>query len=182
VEVFVARKVGLPGHEELGIGAVAEGLDEMVTGEIAGRLGLDPRLLGELAARERSELRRRVAAYRGGRPLPRLTGRDVIVIDDGLATGVTTEAAAQAVRAAEPRRLVLAVPVCANDSRLRLGGVADWVVCLFAPDDLGSVGRWYDDFQQVTDEEVVDLLAVARASRRLSELSTTRSSGGEGPR
>src|SRR5256885_1933347 len=83
------------------------------------------------------------------------------------------------VRAAEPRRLVLAVPVCANDSRLRLGGVADWVVCLFAPDDLGSVGRWYDDFQQVTDEEVVDLLAVARASRRLSELSTTRSSGGE---
>jgi len=184
VEVLVVRKVGLPGNEELGIGAVAEGLDEMVTGAIAGRLGLDPRLLGELAARERSELRRRVTAYRGGRPLPELAGRDVILIDDGLATGVTTEAATQAVRAAQPRRLVLAVPVCANESRLRLGGIADSVVCLSTPGDLGSVGRWYDDFEQVTDEEVVDLLAVARASRRLNELSPSGGgpSGGERPR
>ncbi|GAA1987255.1 phosphoribosyltransferase [Catenulispora subtropica] len=161
VEVFVARKVGMPGDEEFGIGAVAENLEEMVVGDAAAQLGFDPHKLGELAAREREEVRRRVEVYRGGRPLPELAGRDVILIDDGLATGVTMEAAALAVRAAGPRRLVIAVPVGAPSTRSRLAGVADAVVCLTAPPRLGAIGAWYDDFQQVGDGEVLDLLAAA---------------------
>jgi putative phosphoribosyl transferase len=164
VEVFVARKVGLPEDPEVGIGAVAEGLGDMVVGELADQLGLDPRLLGELAAREHEEVGRRVAAYRGGRPLPRVAGRDVILVDDGLATGVTTEAAVEALRACGPRRVVVAVPVCAPESQVRLAGVADSVVCLMAPYTLGSVSAWYQDFEQVTDDEVFDLLAAVGPS------------------
>ncbi|NUR62669.1 MAG: phosphoribosyltransferase [Catenulispora sp.] len=161
VDVFVARKIGYPGHEEFGIGAIAEGSDEVLVGEAAERLGLDRWLVAELAPRERLEVQRRVLAYRGGRQLPELTGRDVVLVDDGLATGVTAEAALEALRSRQPRRLVLAVPVCAGDTARRLRDIADDVVCASAQENLGAVGVWYTDFHPVTDQEVVGLLSDA---------------------
>jgi putative phosphoribosyl transferase len=163
LEVFVARKVGLPGYEELGIGAVAEGLDEPVVSDSAHRLGLREPDLRVLAARARRELERRVALYRGDRPLPDLTGRDVILVDDGLATGVTAEAALVALQRQRPDRLILAVPVCARETVARLSRTADEVVCAEAPVPFFAVGQWYEDFSQTTDEEVLELLERARA-------------------
>jgi len=133
VEVFVARKIGAPGHEELGIGAIAEGSDEIVVTEIAHALGLTWRELEALAARERVELERRVEHYRRGAPLPDLDGRDLILVDDGLATGGTAEAALRALRERDPAQLMLAVPVCAQDTARRLAAIAARVVCLSVP-------------------------------------------------
>ncbi|HLI53728.1 MAG TPA: phosphoribosyltransferase family protein [Acidimicrobiales bacterium] len=156
-DVMVARKVGMPGHEELGIGAVAEGLDEPVVSH-----GLPPGALGRLAVRAQEEVARRVELYRGGRPLPDVEGRDVVLVDDGLATGVTAEAALRSLRARRPRRLVLAAPVAAPETAVRLAGVADRVETIETPPDFYAVGEWYDDFHQVSDEEVLRLLAGRR--------------------
>ena len=164
LEVFVARKVGAPGHEELGIGAVAEGSDELVVTDTARRLGLDEARMQELADRARREMHRRIETYRGGRELPELAGRDVVVVDDGLATGVTAEAALRALRARRPRMLILAVPVCAEEAATRLAPLADRVVCVMTRRDFFAVGQWYDDFGQTTDEEVADVLARGRAT------------------
>jgi putative phosphoribosyl transferase len=157
LEVLVARKIGAPGHEELGIGAIAEG-DAVVGSDLVRVLGLSAREFERLAERERGELARRVDRYREGRPLPSLADRDVVLVDDGLATGVTAEAALLAIRAGKPRRLVLAVPVCSPDTAHRLVPPADEVVCVLAPRDLVAVGVWYDDFTQTTDDEVLELL------------------------
>jgi putative phosphoribosyl transferase len=164
LEVFVARKVGAPGHEELGIAAIAEGSDELVIGEAARQLGIGRHEIEKQAAREREELRRRVSYYRRNRPLPDVAGRDVIVVDDGLATGVTAEAAMRALRQRRPRRLLLAVPVCARDTASRLDRISDDVVCLSSPADFLAVGFWYEDFSQTSDEEVLALLDQARAA------------------
>jgi putative phosphoribosyl transferase len=163
MEVFVARKVGAPGHEELGIGAVAEGLDGIVVSDTARRLGIGDRELQGLAERAHRELDRRVALYRGDRPLPALTGHSVVLVDDGLATGVTAEAALRSLRLTGPARLILAVPVCAPDTATRLGAVADEVVCAEAPAQFFAVGQWYQNFSQTTDDEVLDLLERGRA-------------------
>ncbi|HVT22801.1 MAG TPA: phosphoribosyltransferase family protein [Mycobacteriales bacterium] len=161
-DVFVARKVGAPDHEELGIGAVAEGDHDVVVSEAAPQLGIGQAQLEALADRARAELDRRVRTYRGDRKLPELAGRDVAVVDDGLATGVTAEAALRALRARRPRRLVLAVPVAAPESVRRLAAVADDVVCLAAPAHFYAVGQWYDAFPQLTDAAVLELLGTAR--------------------
>ena len=163
LEVFVARKLGAPGHEELGIGAIAEGSDDVVATDMARRLGLEGEGLAALARRERIELRRRIDRYRGGRPLPALAGHDVVLVDDGLATGVTAEAALRSLRRHDPRQVVLAVPVCAPGTARRLAGLADAVECLASPEDFLAVGAWYADFAQTTDDEVVELLDRARA-------------------
>lgn len=157
LEVFVATKIGMPGQPELGIGAVAEG--GAVVRSYAAPPGFE-----RLAEEARQELERRVARYRGERALPPLEGRNVVLVDDGLATGVTAEAALLALRQERPARLVLAAPVGAPDTVQRLGGpgLADEIVCLERPGDLGAVGRWYDDFTQTTDEEVAELLAQLR--------------------
>ncbi|TDD69853.1 phosphoribosyltransferase [Jiangella aurantiaca] len=162
LEVFVARKVGAPSHPEFGIGAIAEGSDEVVVTSAADRLGLGSDDLEALVDDERAELARRVDRYRGAAPLPDLEARDVILVDDGLATGVTAEAALRSLRGFRPHRLLLATPVCSPDSAERLAAIADDVVCAAAPEDLFSIGAYYDDFSQTTDDEVVDLLASSR--------------------
>jgi putative phosphoribosyl transferase len=162
LEVLVARKLGAPGHPELGIGAIAEGLDEPVVTASASYLRVTADQLRELVARERTELERRVRHYRGDRPLPDLAGRDVVVVDDGLATGVTAEAALRALRTRGPGRLVLAAPVGAPEAAEHLGRVADLVVCPHLPPAFRAVGMWYERFDQTSDEEVLELLAAAR--------------------
>jgi putative phosphoribosyl transferase len=161
LDVFVAQKVGAPGHEELGIGAVAEGSDDIVVTDTAARLGISDRQLHELAKRVRQEAERRVRTYRNDKKLPNLTGKDVVLVDDGLATGVTAEAALNAIRKHSPRRLVLAVPAGARESLTRLKTIADDTVCLLTPERFFAVGEWYDDFTQTTDGEVVEALATA---------------------
>lgn len=179
LQAFVARKLGAPGHPEFGIGAIAEGSDEVIVSDSAARLGLSAEEMANLAEEERPELERRVRLYRGGRPLPAVAGRDVVLVDDGLATGVTAEAALRSLRRRSPRRLVLAAPVCAPSTARRLGELADDLVCLHMPEDFRAVGSWYQDFAQTTDDEVLDILsrydegtdATGPAVRRTVEVS-----------
>jgi predicted phosphoribosyltransferase len=161
-DVFVARKIAVPGIPELGIAAIAEGLDEVVLGPQAARLGLDGARLAALAGPERRELERRIAVYRGGRALPDLAGRDVVVADDGLATGVTARAALRALRNRGPRRLVLAAPVCAPQAAADLAPLADAFVSILTPRRFQAVSQWYADFGQLRDADVVALLTTAR--------------------
>lgn len=157
-EVFVTRKIGCPGQPELGVGAIAEGGEPVFDAALLSRLALAEDDLGGTVRTERAELDRRVAVYRGDRPLPPMKGRDVVVVDDGLATGGTARAALQAVRAAEPSRLVLAVPVGAAQTVRALVADADDVVTLAAPWTFHAVGQWYQNFEQLTDRDVLDLL------------------------
>jgi putative phosphoribosyl transferase len=159
--VFVARKVGAPGQPEFGIGAIAEG-GEVVASEAAlQRLGLTLKQFAYLAAQEQPELERRVRRYRGARVLPDLDDRDVVVVDDGFATGVTAQAALRSLRRSRARRIILAVPVCAPGAARRLAGSAHDVVCLDEPAHFEAVGQAYDVFSQISDEEVVRLLECA---------------------
>ena len=167
LDVLVARKVGAPGHKEFGIGAIAEGGGVVANGDAVRALELSTDDWHRLVAAEQRELERRVLRYRGDRPFPNVEGRDVIVVDDGLATGVTAEAAVRALRAKSPRRVVLAVPTCAPQTAERLAQIADDVVCLIAPPSFQAVGQWYERFDQTTDDQVVALLNQARTSERL---------------
>ena len=157
-DVFVARKVGAPGNPEFGIAAIAEGGGEPVESSMAVSMRLGQAELLELAGPEREEVARRAALYRDGKPPPPLAGKDVIVVDDGLATGVTAEAALRALRPKRPRRLVLAVPVCAAETGARLAHIPDEMVCLHEPANFLAVGQWYANFSQTSDDEVLRLL------------------------
>lgn len=159
LDVLVARKVGAPGQPELGVGAIAEGGARVSDPMTRRALGMGRERFDELASAEEAELARRVERYRGGRPLPPLEGRSVVVVDDGVATGVTARAALAAVRARRPARVVLAVPVAAPETVASLRREGYEVVALLEPADLVAVGRWYRDFSQTTDAEVIDLLA-----------------------
>jgi len=158
LDVLVARKIGAPHQPELGIGAVAEGGGIVVDDASVRALGITPAMLEDLADRALDELKRRVREYRGERALASLEGRQVVVVDDGIATGVTAEAALRAVRRSDPARVVLAVPVGPPDTLARLRAVTDEVVSVVTTRRLGSVGHWYDDFTQTTDDEVRRLL------------------------
>jgi putative phosphoribosyl transferase len=160
LEVFVARKIGAPGRREYGIGAIAEGGEPLFDRWAVRAMGIPDDELVALADEERDELERRVRRYRTGRPLPALRGRSVVVVDDGLATGVTAEAALRALRDGDwgVTDLLLAIPVCARDSAARLGSLAE-VVCLYCPEDFRAVGLWYEEFGQTSDDEVLALLA-----------------------
>jgi predicted phosphoribosyltransferase len=161
LDVLVVRKVGAPQHREFGIGAIAEG-GVTVRDEAAMRMvGVSAERFEQLASEERSELDRRVRLYRGDRALPELADRHVVLVDDGLATGVTAEAAIAAVRGLEARRIVLAAPVSAADTAARLAEIAE-VVCLATPAGFSAVGEWYENFGQTSDAEVLDQLARAR--------------------
>lgn len=161
LDVIVARKIGAPGRPELGVGAIAEGGEPILDLRTLGMLGLKATDLDATVAVERAELDRRVRDYRGGRPLPDVRGRTVIVVDDGLATGVTARAALQALRGMDPARLVLAVPVAAPQTARRILGEADEVVVVSTPERFTAVGQWYRDFAQTPDEDVLALLAAA---------------------
>lgn len=160
LDVAVARKIGAPGHREFGIGAVTADGPPRYNESTLATLGLTPEDLREDCERERAEAQRRLRRYRKGRdPVP-LAGRDVLLIDDGLATGVTARAALGDIRAAGPARLVFAAPVCARESQATLceEADADEVVCLSTPRDFVAVGLWYRDFGQTSDEEVMAAL------------------------
>ncbi|MFC5379794.1 phosphoribosyltransferase [Aquipuribacter nitratireducens] len=157
-DVLVARKVTLPHQPEVALGAVAEGAgDPYLTRE--GR-SLPTEVRARAVDEARTETGRLAAAYRGDRPLPDVAGRDVVLVDDGLATGATAAAALLRLREARPRRLVLAVPVGPPDAVRALGDLADDVVCPLVPPDLRAVSLWYDRFDQTTDAEVTALLSV----------------------
>lgn len=161
LDVLAVRKLGAPRNPEFGVGAITEDGTSVLDSKTARRVGMTQELLDETVAREVRELRRRIERYRDGRAPVDLTGRTVIVVDDGLATGLTDLAAVRAIRARGAGRIVLAVPVGARDSVDLLAGEADEVVCPSIPPDFGGVGRWYLDFSPVSDEEVVDLLTAA---------------------
>jgi len=161
LDVFLVRKLGAPGQEELAVGAIASGGVRVLNHSIMRMLLLDERDIDAIAAREQRELARREQAYRAGRAEPALAGKTVIVIDDGLATGATMRAAVAALRQRQPTRVVVAVPVGAADTCALLRDEADEVVCLHRPEPFGGVGMWYDDFTQTSDDEVRTLLAAA---------------------
>jgi putative phosphoribosyl transferase len=154
LEMLMVRKLGAPQNPEHGIGAIAEDGTSVFDSEALEGLGIDMGTLKSIVGREIEELHRRVAAYRGNRPPPRLEGHTVIVVDDGVATGVTDAAALRSVQRQGPRRLILAVPVCPPESAARLSEEADELVCLAVPAELRGVSEWYRDFSQVPDYEV----------------------------
>jgi putative phosphoribosyl transferase len=164
-DVFVARKIGLPRQPEYGVGAIAEGGEPVFDQRAMRQLGLSADDLAPVVAAERAELTRRVRLYRGDRPAPRVEGRTVVLVDDGIATGVTARAALAALRAQAPARLVLAAPVAAPGSLRDLGGAADEFAVLTAPSGFAAVGRWYAAFAQVSDDEVISLLATPPGPR-----------------
>ena len=165
LEVIVSRKLGAPGQPEFGIGAVAPSGVRVLNERAVRALGIEEDYLEMISARELAEAERRLKLFRGDRPYPDLERRTAILVDDGLATGVTARAALLALRRMNPRRLVLAVPVCALQTAELLRPEADDLICLLAPDNLEAVGLWYRNFEQTSDEEVVRLLEEIRLSR-----------------
>jgi predicted phosphoribosyltransferase len=159
LDVFLVRKLGVPGQEELALGAIAEGGVEVINQDLVSDLGISPAAIERIAVRERLELDRREVLYRGARPRPEIRDRIVILIDDGLATGATMEAAIVAIRSLEPARIVVAAPVGAKQTCDRLRRLADDVRCVAMPERFEAVGVWYEDFGQTTDEEVRGILA-----------------------
>ncbi|RFC77617.1 phosphoribosyltransferase family protein [Streptomyces sp. AcE210] len=163
LDVIVVRKLGVPYQPELAFGAIGEGGVRVLNDDVVRHCGIEPDHIAAVERAERQELERRARRYRGGRPASAGEARTVIVVDDGIATGATAAAACQVVRAQGAARVVLAVPVAPPDAVRRLGAVADDVVCLSVPPLFGSVGEWYSDFSQTTDEEVAACLARAVA-------------------
>jgi putative phosphoribosyl transferase len=166
LDVFVVRKLGVPGHRELAMGAIASGDVRVLNPDVIDGLKISPAEVEAVAARELLELERQERVYRGNMPLPELAGRTVIVVDDGLATGSTMQAAVGALRQGNPGRIIVAAPVAAVQTAIRLREAADSLVCLDLPPDFHAVSTWYEDFSQTTDEEVRDLLESASHVRR----------------
>jgi putative phosphoribosyl transferase len=164
LDVLVVRKLGAPDQEELAIGAVASGGSEYLNRELIDALGLSLEELDEIRGRERAEVQRRTARYRGDRPWPDLHGRSVIVVDDGAATGATALAAIAALRDHRPAEVIVALPVAPADACRHLETAADRVVCLRSPQPFLAIGNWYVEFGQVSDEEVRALLREAAAA------------------
>ena len=161
LDVFVVRKLGMPGHEEYAIGAIASGGVMVVNDEAVQAFGITQAELDAVASEERLELERRERSYRGGRPPPDVRGKTVILVDDGLATGSTMRAAVAALRLEGVRRLVVAVPTGAPETCDEIGALVDDLICAITPEPFQAVGLWYEDFGQTTDEEVRDLLAAS---------------------
>jgi len=161
LDVFVVRKLGVPGHEELGMGAIATGGVRILQEGIVRDLGISPETIEAVSAREQAELERRERLYRGDRPAPTIKGRTVVIVDDGLEKGSTMKAAIQAVRQQDSRQVIVAVPTAPSETCEQLKESADHVVCALTPEPFFSVGGSYADFTQITDGEVRDLIASA---------------------
>jgi putative phosphoribosyl transferase len=158
LDVFLVRKLGYPGQPELAMGAIASGGVRVLNEQLVRQLGIDTALIDRVAQHEEAELERRAQAYRGDRAPLELRGRTAVLVDDGLATGATMRAAVEAVRRGSPQRVVVAVPVAPPHAARELQDVADEVVVLSAPDSFHAVGLWYEDFREVSDDEVRRLL------------------------
>jgi predicted phosphoribosyltransferase len=165
LDVFLVRKLGVPGREELAMGAIASGGVRVLNDEVVWTLQIPDQVINEVAATEQRELERREREYRGNRPPLDVSGRRVILIDDGLATGSSMRAAVAALRGMNPARIIVAVPVGAEPTCEALRRIADEVVCIRMPEPFGAVGLWFDDFTQTTDEEVRELLKPAEAGK-----------------
>lgn len=161
LDVFIVRKLGVPGREELAMGAIASGGVRVVNDDVVRILRISNATLDSVAAQESQELARRSRAYRGDRPPLDVTGAVVIIVDDGLATGATMRAAVTALKQMGPRRIVVAVPVGAPETCAELRDLADEVICAMTPSLFFAVGAWYRDFSQTTDDEVRELLSTA---------------------
>ena len=163
LDVFLVRKLGVPGRRELAMGAIASGGVRVLNDDVIAWYALPPGLIDAAAREEQVELERRERAYRLGRPRLALENRVVLLVDDGLATGSTMRAAVQAVRAHAPARIVVAVPVGAREACLEVARLADDVVCARMPEPFSAVGCWYRDFEQTTDDDVRALLTGSQA-------------------
>ena len=161
LDVFVVRKLGVPGHQELAMGAIASGGVLVTEPQVIADLGIPAAVLLDVAEREEQERLRREREYRGDRPAPEVRGRTIILVDDGLATGSTMRAAVAALRKLQPARVVVAVPVGAPSTCAELTAEADEVFCTRAPEPFHAVGEWFIEFSQTSDEEVRDLLWLA---------------------
>jgi putative phosphoribosyl transferase len=161
IDVFVVRKLGVPGHEEFAFGAIATGGVRVLDEDVIDSLRIPPAVVDEVIAREERELKRRELAYRGHEVSPQIRGKIILVVDDGIATGSTMIAAARALRLQQPARLVVAVPTAPPSSCAKVAEEVDEVIALMKPDSFIAVGQWYEDFGQTSDDEVRRLLAEA---------------------
>jgi putative phosphoribosyl transferase len=158
LDVCLVRKLGVPGHKELAMGAIAAGGVRVINENVIDWLRISPETINEVAAMEIRELDRRSHIYRGNRPLPKVKNHTIILVDDGIATGATIRAAISTLKKQKPRKLVVAVPVAGLSTCEELEAEVDEVVCILKPEDLYAIGLWYEDFQQTTDAEVCELL------------------------
>lgn len=158
LDIFLVRKLGVPGYEELAMGAIASGGIRVMNEEVMRQISISESAIESVTRREEQELKRREAAYRGNRPPLSVKGLTVILVDDGLATGATMRAAVKALRRQEPRKLVIAVPTASPDVCDEFRAEVDEILCGMTPSPFHAVGAWYEDFSQTTDEEVQQLL------------------------
>jgi putative phosphoribosyl transferase len=163
LDIILVRKLGLPGHEELAMGAIASGGVGVLNDDLVRALRIPDDVIETAVASERKELERREQVYRAGRPAPDVRGRTILLVDDGLATGSTMRAAVTALRRQAPARIVVAVPVGASETCAEFQTLADEVICARMPEPFRAVGLWFSDFSQTTDEEVQNLLHQAAA-------------------
>jgi putative phosphoribosyl transferase len=166
LDIFLVRKLGVPGQEELAMGAIATGGVRVLNEDVVGYLDIPGEVIDAVAADEERELERRQRLYRGNRPPPDVRARTVILVDDGLATGSTMRAAAAALRKQQPARIVVAVPVSAAETCDEFRMEVDEIICAATPEPFQGVGLWYEDFSQTTDQEVRDLLENLRAGKK----------------
>ena len=164
LDVFVVRKLGVPDCEEVAMGALASGGVRVLNRDLIEQIGIPDDLIDAVTAHEQAELARRERLYRGGRLPPDLRGSAVLLVDDGLATGATMQAAVEALRKLAPARIVVAVPIGSRAACEEMRKTADEVICAMTPEPFRSVGRWYETFEQATDQEVRDLLARANGA------------------
>jgi predicted phosphoribosyltransferase len=169
LDVFLVRKLGVPGHPELAMGAIATGGTRVLNEDVVSMLGIPGRAIESVAADEQVEMDRRARAFRGDLPDPDVSGRTVILVDDGLATGSTMRAAVEALRRQRPARIVVAVPIGSSSTCAALAEDVDDLVCARTPEPFHAVGQGYEDFAQTTDEEVRSLLEDARAGAEGAE-------------
>ena len=175
LDVFIVRKLGVPGHEELAFGAIASGGVQVLNQDLVNALRLPQEMIDHVAKHEQSELERREEIFRGNRPPPDVANKTVIIVDDGLATGATMRAAVKALKTQQPTKIIVAVPVASKQACDEFREPADvWAVCAVTPEPFYGVGMWYRNFDQTTDAEVKSLLAVAGSVRSKGDASQNR--------